>query len=261
MGSVVGLAVALAGIAYGFHVEGARLSLLLQPTALLVVGAGTAGAVLVQYPMGVVTGALRELWAALREGETDRERVAAELVRYARQARRQGLLSLDGELERMEDGTLRRGLMLAVDGVGAVELRAILEREIEASCDREELFSEVFETAGGSAPTIGILGAVLGLIHVMQLLGQVDEVGRGIAAAFVSTLYGVAGANLLLLPLAGKLRMRARGTELVQRMVLEGVVSIAGGVMPRALEMRLGGYVAGVDGPVGRAVGEKAMAR
>lgn len=247
----VGLLVAVAGVALGFHMEGAGLRMLLQPTALLVVGAGTAGAVLVQYPMRVVVGAMRALWVALAGEADDSGAMADELVRYARQARRQGLLSLDGELEGVADPFLRRGLTLAVDGVPAEELRSILEREVVAGAERADLDADVLETAGGSAPTIGILGAVLGLIHVMRLLGDVDEVGRGIAAAFVSTVYGVGVANLVLLPLAGKLRMRAQAEELTRAMILEGVVSIAGGVMPRALEVRLGGYVTARAAPVG----------
>ena len=261
MSAGFGLLLALAGIAWGFHAEGARLGLLWQPTAFLVVGLGTLGAVLVQYPAPVVGKACGELREAFFGTEGDRGAMAALLVRFARQARRQGVMSLEGELDGMEDGFLRRGLTLAVDGVGAEELRGILEREMEAQREQAERSSEVFETAGGSAPTIGILGAVLGLIHVMQLLGNVDEVGRGIAAAFVSTLYGVGAANLLLLPLAGKLRMRAQAAELRRMMMVEGVVSISEGVMPRALEVRLGGYYAGpAAGARMQRAAEKAMA-
>ncbi len=237
--------VALAGIVYAVHVEGLGLRVLLQPTALLVVGAGTLGSVLVQYPVSLVGEAVRALQDAVFGVARESEAVAVELVRYARQARRKGVLSLDGELERIADPFLRRGMTLAVDGVSAVELREILGRELEAHGQRAELVAEVFETAGGAAPTIGILGAVLGLIHVMQLLGNADDLGRGIAAAFVSTIYGLGLANLLLLPLGGKLRMRAQAAELERAMVVEGVASIAGGVLPRALEARLGGYVGG----------------
>ncbi len=243
--TAAGLLLALAGIAYGFHVEGAHLGLLLQPTAFLVVGTGTVGAVLVQYPTRAVGLALRELREAFAAGEANLGDIAGDLVRYARLARRQGVLSLERELEAIANPFLSRALTLAVDGVSAEELRAILEREADARAEQAELASEVFETAGGAAPTIGILGAVLGLIHVMQLLGNVDEVGRGIAAAFVSTLYGVGVANLLLLPLAGKLRMRVQAAELERSMMLEGVVAIAEGVMPRALEVRLRGYCSG----------------
>lgn len=258
MSTVCGLLVAVAGIAWGFHLEGAGLRLLLQPTAFLVVGAGTAGAVLVQFPAGVVVRAMRELRGAIFGESRDSSAVAADLVRYARMARRQGVVSLEGQLEGIADPFLQRALMLTVDGVGAEELRLILEREIAAQGEREAMASEVFETAGGAAPTIGILGAVLGLIHVMQMLGNMDEVGRGIAAAFVSTLYGVGAANLLLLPLGGKLRMRAQAVDLERLMILEGVVSIAGGVMPRALEVRLGGYVAAPTMVAGRGPAEMA---
>ena len=241
----LGLVVALAGIVYAIHVEGLGLRVLMQPTAFLVVGAGTLGSVLVQYPVAVVGEAVRALRNAVFGTAGESEAVAAELVRYARQARRKGVLSLEGELERIADPFLRRGMTLAVDGASAVELREMLEREMDAQGQQAELVAEVFETAGGAAPTIGILGAVLGLIHVMQLLGNADELGRGIAAAFVSTIYGLGAANLLLLPLGGKLRMRAQAAELERAMVVEGVASIAGGVLPRALEVRLGGYVEG----------------
>ncbi len=139
---------------------------------------------------------------------------------------------------------MRQALTLAVDGTDPVELRKIMQLELDNQADAEERIPEVFESAGGFAPTIGIIGAVLGLIQVMQHLDNIDEVGRGIAVAFVATVYGVATANLLFLPAAGKLKLRLHEELMVKQMVLEGVVSILEGLNPRMMELKLRTFLA-----------------
>ena len=160
------------------------------------------------------------------------------------QARRHGIVSLDAELENIQDPILKKSLMLAVDGIEPQDLRKMMELELDNRAEYEEKIPQVFESAGGFAPTIGIIGAVLGLIQVMQHLDKIDEVGRGIAVAFVATIYGVAAANLVFLPAAGKLRIRVREEQIVREMTLEGVVSIMEGMNPRMLETRLLGFLA-----------------
>jgi chemotaxis protein MotA len=135
--------------------------------------------------------------------------------------------------------------MLAVDGTEPAELRKIMELQIENQFELDEKVPAVFESAGGFSPTIGIIGAVLGLIQVMQHLDHMDEVGRGIAVAFVATIYGVAAANIFLLPIAGKLRLRIREEQLLREMTLEGVVSILEGMNPRMIEIKLESFLTG----------------
>jgi len=165
------------------------------------------------------------------------------LVRYANQARREGIVSLDQELATIQEPFLHRSLMLAIDGTDPEELRKIMELELDNKEEQEEKIPQVFESAGGFSPTIGIIGAVLGLIQVMQHLDKIDEVGKGIAVAFVATLYGVGAANIFLLPAAGKLKIRLREEQIIREMTIEGVVSILEGMNPRILEEKLLGFL------------------
>ncbi len=166
-----------------------------------------------------------------------------QLVGYAQKARREGIVSLDSELEGIEDPFLRKSLMLAVDGTEPEELRKMMELELDNQAEYEEAVPQVFESAGGFAPTVGIIGAVLGLIQTMQHLDKIDEVGRGIAVAFVATIYGVGSANLLYLPIAGKMKSRIRDQQIMREMTLEGVASILEGMNPRMLETKLFGFL------------------
>jgi chemotaxis protein MotA len=152
-------------------------------------------------------------------------------------------VSLDADLAKIEDPFLKKSLMLAVDGTEPQEVRKMMELDLDNQAEHEEQTPQVFESAGGFSPTIGIIGAVLGLIQVMQHLDKIDEVGRGIAVAFVATIYGVGAANLLFLPSAGKLKIRIREEQVIREMTLEGVVSILEGMNPRMLETKLLGFL------------------
>jgi len=166
-----------------------------------------------------------------------------QLVSYAHQARRAGIVSLDDELPAIEDPFLKRSLTLAVDGTEPDELRKTMESELNARAEEEDLVPRVFESAGGFSPTIGIIGAVLGLIQVMQHLQNMEEVGKGIAVAFVATIYGVGAANLIFLPCAGKLKIRLRQQQVLREMTLEGVICILEGMNPHVLQGKLLGYL------------------
>jgi chemotaxis protein MotA len=242
--TIGGIAIALTGIGLGLLMEGGKLAQVLQPTAALIVFGGTIGAVMVQFPLRIVIQAVVQLKNVFLSAEPEPDSLVQNLLRYAYKARREGLLSLDGELAKIQDPFLRESLMLAIDGVSAIDLRKMMELQIEYEGEKQERIPKVFESAGGFAPTIGILGAVMGLIQVMQHLHDINEVGRGIAVAFVATIYGVASANLLFLPWAGKLRIRLRERQVIQEMTLEAVLSILEGVNPRALEMQLNTYLA-----------------
>jgi chemotaxis protein MotA len=239
-----GVVLALGGVIGGLLLEGGRLAQVLQPTAALIVFGGTLGAVLLQFPLPVVLSALRQLVHVFIEPKRNPQETIRELVRYAYQARREGIVSLDSELEKIREPFLKKSLMLAVDGTEPQELRNMMELELDNHAEHEEEIPQVFESAGGFSPTIGIIGAVLGLIQVMQHLDKIDEVGRGIAVAFVATIYGVGAANLFFLPAAGKLRIRIREVQTIREMTLEGVISILEGMNPRMLETKLFGFLA-----------------
>jgi chemotaxis protein MotA len=241
--SIGGVLLAAAGIITGLLIEGGNLGQILQPTAALIVFGGTLGAVFLQFPLSTVIAAFRSLghiFAAPRKQDTQ---IIKGLVNYANKARRQGVVSLDSDLQTIQDPFLKQTLMLAVDGTEPAELRKIMHVSLDSMAEDEERLPAVFESAGGFSPTIGILGAVLGLIQVMHHLDNMQEVGRGIAVAFVATIYGVGIANLFFLPFAGKMRIRIREGQRRREMMLEGVISILEGLNPRMLEIKLAGFV------------------
>ena len=241
--SFLGLIVGVGGILAGLLLEGGKLSQVLQPTAAIIVFGGTLGAVLLQFPTPVVAKAFRQLIHVFLEPGRDPREMVQQLVSFANKARRNGMISLDADLPGVQDPFLKKSLMLAVDGTEPQELRKMMQLEIDNQAEHEENIPKVFESAGGFAPTIGIIGAVLGLIQVMQHLDNINEVGKGIAVAFVATVYGVGSANLFFLPSSGKLRLRIREEQLIREMTLEGVVSILEGMNPHMLETKLMGFL------------------
>ncbi len=243
-GSVIGVIVALGGILLGLVIEGGQLGQILQPTAALIVFGGTLGAILLQFPLPVVLAAFASLAQVFLHKQENSLAVVQEMVEYAQKARKEGIVSLDSELGKIDEPFLKKSLMLAVDGTEPAELRTIMELELDNRIDHEENIPKVFESAGGFSPTIGIIGAVLGLIQVMQHLDNISEVGRGIAVAFVATIYGVGSANLFFLPVAGKLKIRQRDEQVRHEIMLEGVISILEGMNPRMLETKLLSFIA-----------------
>ena len=241
--TIFGIFLAIGGIVSGLLIEGGKITQVLQPTAAMIVFGGTIGAVMVQFPLGIVLQAFKRLANVFLDKADDPTKLVKELVGYAQRARKDGIVSLDSELQKIKDPFLKKTLMLAVDGTEPEELRKIMELEIDNQAEQSEKIAQVFESAGGFAPTIGIIGAVLGLIQVMQHLQNIDEVGRGIAVAFVATIYGVGSANLLFLPSSGKLKIKSRKEQTMREMTLDGVVSILEGMNPRMLETKLFGYL------------------
>lgn len=237
--SVGGIVVALLGILAGMMIEGGSIGQITQPTAALIVIGGTMGAVMLQFPLKTFLGALKRLMRVFISGTSDNEEVLKQLVQFANKARKSGIVSLDQDLGTVKDPFFRQALMLAIDGTEPNEVRKIMQMELDNKSEMEEKIPQVFEAAGGYSPTVGIIGAVLGLIQVMQHLDNITEVGRGIAVAFVATIYGVALANLIFLPAAGKLKIRHREEQMAKEMVLEGVISILEGMNPRMMETKL----------------------
>ena len=241
--SVIGLLLGLAAILGGQWLEGGHLASLLQPTAFVIVMGGTFGAVMLQSPFATfMRGMGMAKWVFAPPALGERELVGR-IVEWSHTARREGLLSLEGYLAELDDPFLRKGLQLLVDGAEPERVREVLEVEIAAREDRMKLAAKVWEAAGGYAPTIGILGAVMGLIHVMENLSDPSRLGAGIAVAFVATIYGVGFANLVFLPIAKKLLAHVARLTQVREMYVDGLVGIANGDNPRIIESRLQGYL------------------
>ena len=245
--SIGGVLLAVVGILAGLLLEGGHVGQILQPTAALIVFGGTIGAVLLQFPLDTVAAAVRRLGRIFKTRHKRKDDAIDMLLRFAHKARREGVVALDNDLAAIRDPFLKQALMLAVDGTEPGELRKIMRVNMDSAAEAEERFPAVFESAGGFSPTIGILGAVLGLIQVMQHLDNIQEVGRGIAVAFVATIYGVGAANLVFLPFAGRMRLQVRDEQQRREMMLEGVISILEGMNPRMLETKLAGFVTTVS--------------
>ena len=241
--SLMGVPLAIGVVLLAQVLEGGSARSLWQPTAILVVFGGTCAAVIVSFPMRAVRQTVRALAGAFAHEADGVDPIVTRLVGYALDARRRGVVALEPEIERNADRFLRKALTLAVDGVDAKTARVILDIENAACRAEAETPADVLETAAGYTPTLGILGAVLGLIHVMESLSEPAKLGSGIAVAFVATVYGVGVANLVLLPLASRLRGRARAAELRREVIIEGIVALQEGLNPRLIDQKLRGFV------------------
>jgi chemotaxis protein MotA len=238
-----GFLLAIGGVVGGLVMEGGRLQDVAQITSAIIVLGGTIGAVMITTPLPVLIRAARQLGNVFFSStEAAAERIE-EIVDFATQSGRNGILSLEWQASHIQDPFLRNALDLAIDGVEPARIRDIMELEIGLFEQDAEAETNVFEAAGGYAPTIGIIGAVLGLIQVMKNLANVDEVGRGIAVAFVATIYGVASANLFFLPAAGKLKARAHELVRIRELTLEGILGIAEGVNHRLIRVKLEAFL------------------
>lgn len=242
--SVVGLFLGLATIVLGQVLEGGHIASLVQPTAFMIVVGGTLGAVMLQSPLRVFRQGVGMLKWVFVPPVVDPARQIADISRWSNIARKEGLLSLEIHINVVRDPFAAKGLQLLVDGTEPERLREVLEVEITAVESSLRAAAKIWESAGGYAPTIGILGAVMGLIHVMENLSDPSKLGSGIAVAFVATIYGVGAANLIFLPVAKKLQANIARVITLREMLVDGLVGIANGDNPRVLESRLQGYFA-----------------
>jgi chemotaxis protein MotA len=242
LATILGLAVGLGGIVGGLILEGGSVQEIAAPTALLIVLGGTMGAVMVSTPRHLLGGAMRTLRSIFFEKSESPDTLIEKLVEYSTKARKNGIVSLEQAANDVSDPFLRKALNLAVDGTDLQELRRMMELEITVEERHAEAEARIFEGAGGYAPTIGIIGAVLGLIQVMKDLADIEKVGHGIATAFVATIYGVAFANLFFLPAAGKIKARALQKAHMRELILEGVVGIVEGANPKLIRSKLEAY-------------------
>jgi chemotaxis protein MotA len=245
--TVLGLLLSVGLIVVGHILEGGRAQSLWQLAAAVIVFGGTFGAVLVSFSFTEIRGAFVALKHVLLEDRRTSDDMLAIIGRLAVKARKEGIMRLEDDAERIDDHFLRRGLALAVDGATPATVRTMLEGESISRYDAEEAPARVFESAGGYAPTIGILGAVMGLIHVMENLSDPSKLGAGIAVAFVATVYGVGSANLILLPIGTKLRARAARNARRREVMLEGILAIQEGLNPRLIDQKLRGLLAADD--------------
>ena len=241
--SGIGIGAAVAAILMGAMIEGTQLGILMNVPALMIVLGGTAGVVLAAVGMETFLAMPKLLIRACTSAGPDLAGRAQELVGFAEQARRDGLLSLESSVAGVEDPYCRRGLQLVVDGTEAGAVRDVMEGEIDAMAARHAVGSGAFEKAGGYAPTIGILGAVFGLMHALGYLDQPDKLGPAIAGAFVATLLGVGVANIVMLPVGNRLQALSSEEQGLREMTMEGVLAIQAGENPRIVSERLQTFV------------------
>lgn len=239
----VGLVLGLTAILLGQVIEGGNVGSLLQLPAALIVFGGTLGAVMVNYPLSVVKMTLKNVRILFMEHGKSPTDYINEIVGFATISRKDGLLALEKKAAEISDPFFRKGLQLVVDGTDPSVIRETLQ--IAISLEEEHLHNAArpLESAGGYSPTIGIIGAVLGLIHVMENLNDPSKLGAGIATAFVATVYGVGAANLVFLPLAGKMKIKIRHESIIKEMILEGLIALPAGENPRNIRERLEGFL------------------
>jgi chemotaxis protein MotA len=243
IGSVVGLTVAILAILGGQALEGGSVNSILQSTAAIIVLGGTFGACMLQFPLAVAVASFKAVIRVFREPKANNREVIKEIIRLANKARKEGVISLEADAEKIADPFLKKALTMAMDGVEPKVLRETMELEIENLEEETEQPIKFWQAAGGYSPTIGILGAVLGLIHVMENLTDPSKLGGGIAVAFVATVYGVGLANLVYLPMAGKLKLKSRAHLVAKEIMLVGVISILEGENPRLIDDKLRSFL------------------
>ena len=241
--SIIGVMIGFAALIGGNFMEGGSWESLANGPAAIIVLGGTIGAAILQTPLLQLKRALRMLPWVFIPPKYDFEAGLNRVVRWAMAARKEGLLGLETIAETEQDLFARKGLQLLVDGSEPESIRRVMETELIVNEQRDQDAAKFYEAMGGYSPTIGIIGAVMGLIHVMRNLADPGQLGPGIAIAFVATIYGVAFANLLLLPVANKLKMCVHSQSQYRELMIEGVIAIAEGENPRTIEMKLNGYL------------------
>ncbi len=241
--SVLGLLLGIVAIVGGQLMEGGHVASLSQPTALLIVLGGTMGAVMLQSPYATFVRGMRMVRWVWYPPSVDYPQLIKQVSSWSQVSRREGLLALENVIVLLKDDFSRKGLQLLVDGAEPERLREVLEVDIGTFEQEMKLSARIWEAAGGYSPTIGIMGAVMGLIHVMENLSDPSKLGAGIAVAFVATIYGVGLANLVFLPMSNKLKSHINRLVVQREMIVDGLVGIANGDNPRIIESRLQGYI------------------
>ncbi|MGR2662194.1 MULTISPECIES: flagellar motor protein [Chromobacterium] len=242
--SIVAILMGLTAIIAGQALEGGNIGSLMQLTAFMIVIGGTISAVMLQSTPKQFAAGVRMLKWIFQPPVLDHDKMIREIINWSQTARKGGLLALEGYINLQKDPFIKKALQMLVDGAEPDTLRSVMDVEISMFEHARKQAARIWESAGGYAPTMGILGAVLGLIHVMENLSDPSKLGAGIAVAFVATVYGVGSANLLFLPIANKLKHLIASEVALKELVVEGLVSIANGENPRIIESRLKGFLA-----------------
>ena len=241
--TILGIVLAIGSIIGGQALEGGHLSSIMQLTAFIIVAGGTIGACCVQNPLSVVIKSIGALGMVFGGTAIDTKATIKLILDLATVSRKQGLLALEGKLKDIKDPFFKKGVQLIVDGTDPKAVHEILEIEVEHHEEAGVKAAKVWEAAGGYAPTVGILGAVLGLIHVMENLADPSKLGGGIAVAFVATVYGVGLANLFFLPFANKIKMKLKEESGARNIIIMGLVGLAQGENPRLLQEKLESFL------------------
>ena len=241
--TIVGIVLSIGSIIGGQALEGGHLSSIMQLTAFIIVAGGTIGACCVQNPLSVVIKSIGSLGMVFGNTPIDTKGTIKLILDLATVSRKQGLLALEGKLKDIKDPFFKKGVQLIVDGTDPKAVHEILEIEVEHHEEAGLKAAKVWEAAGGYAPTVGILGAVLGLIHVMENLADPSKLGGGIAVAFVATVYGVGLANLFFLPFANKIKMKLKEESGARNIIIMGLVGLAQGENPRLLQEKLESFL------------------
>jgi len=241
--SILGIILSIVAIIGGQYLEGGHVSSIMQGTAFLIVAGGTLGAVMLQFPLHIFMKAMGSLGMVFGNVHVDMKGIITKIVELSNVSRKQGLLALEGQMKTIADPFMAKGVQLVVDGTEPPKIREILEVEVGVLEDEYTTSAKVWEAFGGYAPCVGIIGAVLGLIHVMENLADPSALGSGIAVAFVATVYGVGGANLFFLPMGSKIKIKAKDLIAAKLMVVEGLLSVAQGENPRMIEEKLSGFL------------------
>lgn len=241
--SILGVLLGVGALLLGNMLDGGQIGSLVNVSALIIVLGGTIGATLLHFPPLVFVRSLKlSVWVLVPQKINMKGHIV-KMVNWSVLARKEGLLGLENELDREKDPFIRKGLQLLVDGNEPEVIRDILEVELTTRENMDYQAARLYEAMGGYAPTIGILGAVMGLIHVMENLADPALLGAGIATAFVATIYGVASANLFFLPIANKLKAHIFASTQAREMIVVGLTGIAEGENPRNIELKLDGYL------------------
>ena len=241
--TIIGITLALGSILGGQVLEGGHVGSIMQLTAFIIVIGGTFGAICIQNPLSVVLRGVSMLKLGIMDPKHDNKKTITTIIDLANVSRKQGLLALEGKLKDIHDPFFRKGVQLIVDGTDPKVVHEILEIDVEGQEEEGVTAAKVWEAAGGYAPTVGIIGAVLGLIHVMENLAEPSKLGGGIAVAFVATVYGIGAANLFFLPLANKIKFKLKEEAASRTMIIMGLVGLAQGENPRLLQEKLEGYL------------------
>lgn len=241
--SLIGPIAAIGFIIVGLLMEGGHVGSILQVTAFLIVFGGMAGSIMVAYPLHDIINALKALGTWLKNPSADPEQIMADIIDLAQTARKESILALEKKREGIQFKPLATAVRLAVDGTDPNIIRETLETAQTVTMEEQEVFVHFWEDCGAIAPTIGILGAVLGLIHVMENLDKPEMIGPGIAVAFVATLYGVGAANIFFLPIGKKIKRKAHMDSMAREMVIIGVEGILSGLNPKVIQEKLSVFV------------------